>query len=335
MKDVLIDKLNAYVCQVFSRLDIGEQWSGTANLPVFLQYSYLYREATLLGRDCLLMFDLGDNDEQTSVSSINKHIDILSKSFGGDIIYVVEDIAPYTRKKLVEKKVSFIVPGKQLYLPSFALDFREQFKSRTRSKSAQLGATAQVILLRKIYQNNNKLLSTSELLNDLNVSRMNISRAYNELVSIGLATIVQVGRNKLLSFDSCGRELWNNSLRFLTSPVKRSILVDDIFFDHSNNFDLIKSGECALSTYSMLMNPKRMTYALDTRKWPEIKKSFNIKELDFNYESSTEIELWKYDPRILTNTNVVDPLSLFLSLQNYEDERVEIETENLLNKVWG
>ncbi len=47
------------------------------------------------------------------------------------------------------------------------------------------------------------------------------------------------------------------------------------------------------------------------------------------------VEIWKYSPHLLSNTNTVDKLSLYLSLKETEDERVQIELDNLLNALWS
>ena len=46
------------------------------------------------------------------------------------------------------------------------------------------------------------------------------------------------------------------------------------------------------------------------------------------------LELWRYDPGKLSEGNCVDPLSLALSLQNDQDERVEMAVEEMLEKIW-
>jgi len=45
------------------------------------------------------------------------------------------------------------------------------------------------------------------------------------------------------------------------------------------------------------------------------------------------IEIWKYDPKLLSHTGTVDKLSLYLSLKDNDDERVQIELDNLLNDI--
>ena len=45
------------------------------------------------------------------------------------------------------------------------------------------------------------------------------------------------------------------------------------------------------------------------------------------------VEVWKYNPRLLTETGTVDRLSLYLLLKDYDDERVQIELENMMNEI--
>ena len=45
------------------------------------------------------------------------------------------------------------------------------------------------------------------------------------------------------------------------------------------------------------------------------------------------IEVWKYDPALLSETGVVDKLSLYLLLKDYEDERVQIELDNMIKDI--
>jgi DNA-binding MarR family transcriptional regulator len=335
VKSDILEKLSTYVENVFYKLDVGGLWTEAANLPVFLQSSYLYRRASLLGRDCLLMLDLDEASERAGVSSIGKHVELVSKFFDGDVIYVVEDIASYNRKRLVEKKVSFVVPGKQLYLPLFALDFRETFKVLNKKPVKKLGSTAQVILLKSIYGMLPNLISTSDLLDELNVSKMNISRAYNELSKFGLVTTITSGRKKLFHFEDSGIKLWQKSFNYLDSPLKKTVWVDRYALSHIPESNLTPAGELALSFYGMLMEPKEKTYALDVKQWAEMKKILGIKELAHATENSMKVELWRYEPKLLTKKCIVDPLSLFLSLQTEDDERLDIEKEHLLNELWS
>ena len=46
-----------------------------------------------------------------------------------------------------------------------------------------------------------------------------------------------------------------------------------------------------------------------------------------------EIQVWKYNPKMLSTEGVVDKLSLYLSLKDNDDERIQIELERLINEM--
>ena len=52
-----------------------------------------------------------------------------------------------------------------------------------------------------------------------------------------------------------------------------------------------------------------------------------------NKYGTYRIEIWRYDPKLLTHSEVVDKLSLYLSLVNHEDERVQIELDKLIADI--
>ena len=60
---------------------------------------------------------------------------------------------------------------------------------------------------------------------------------------------------------------------------------------------------------------------------------FNVEVLAKFYTSG-KVEMWRYDPQKLSNTKMVDKLSLALSLREDTDERVEEAVEEMLNTLW-
>ncbi len=80
----------------------------------------------------------------------------------------------------------------------------------------------------------------------------------------------------------------------------------------------------------MLNEPSIKSYATNNcSKWKSICT-------DYLYDSKYQIELqlWRYNPRKLTNNNIVDILSLALSLEEDYDERVEASVEESLKCLW-
>jgi len=61
-----------------------------------------------------------------------------------------------------------------------------------------------------------------------------------------------------------------------------------------------------------------------------------VKNKDFIKDKKlVEIELWDYDPRLFSNSSNVDILSLYASLKDETDERVEQALEDVLRgELW-
>jgi len=85
------------------------------------------------------------------------------------------------------------------------------------------------------------------------------------------------------------------------------------------------------------MNPSRQEYyAIDKKLFYELQKQGKFINLN-PYEGHYCLELWKYNPAKLaegiTEKFNVDPLSLYLSLQEMHDERVENALEMIIEKI--
>jgi hypothetical protein len=50
-------------------------------------------------------------------------------------------------------------------------------------------------------------------------------------------------------------------------------------------------------------------------------------------QATAKIEVWSYEPKLLGDNEAVDPLSLYLSLRNSADERIQQQIELLLETL--
>jgi hypothetical protein len=83
------------------------------------------------------------------------------------------------------------------------------------------------------------------------------------------------------------------------------------------------------------MNPSQQKYyAIEKGNFFYLQKNGQLKYPN-EYEGKYGLEVWKYNPEPLANIlnnniPVVDPLSLYLSLKDNRDERVEMALEQIL-----
>ena len=106
-------ELERYVHDALGVSVKSRPWSGADQLPPFLRERYRFAQAELLGLNALFVIDA--NPEEQSPATVRKHMDLLQTKQHADLIYVRAQVTAYNRKRLIEQKVPFIVPGNQMY----------------------------------------------------------------------------------------------------------------------------------------------------------------------------------------------------------------------------
>jgi DNA-binding MarR family transcriptional regulator len=216
------------------------------------------------------------------------------------------------------------VPGNQLYLPDLGIDLREHFKKQ-RQPHTTLTPQAQFILL--AYLLKRQVIdhwTASSLAVAFQTTKMTMGRAIEDLSTHDLIEIIPKGRIREVQFVDTGRMLWEKALPIMSSPVYKRL-----YFEKFHSSDTILSGLSALSEQTMLAEPNRKILAISHIAWNQ--KYRNHTRLTVPAaEARIEVELWRYDPRPCGVAGMVDPLSLYLSFREEQDERIEQAREQLL-----
>ena len=300
-------------------------WGGADQLPHFLRERYRFAQAELLGRNALLLIDT--NLEEQSPATVRKHMDMLQTKQHADLIYVRAQVTAYNRKRLIEQKVPFIVPGNQMYLPMLALDLREHFR-RIREESPTFSPSTQVVVLYALLRDERRVLIPTEMAPLLGYSAMTMTRAFDQLETTGLAEVTVRGRERCLRFNRGRREIWEKAQPFLRSPVNKRL-----FIRLTEGVEgASRAGLTALEHYSMLAAPGYTTYALSREDWKALRIRHTIIEVPAQDPDASEIEVWWYPPALFAEDGIVDPLSLYLSLKADQDERTETAVEEMMEK---
>ncbi len=93
------------------------------------------------------------------------------------------------------------------------------------------------------------------------------------------------------------------------------------------------AGMSALSQRSLLEDDRLPTYAVSKKSLPALLDNRLFREAHGSEEATFTLEAWHYDPFVLSQHTTVDPLSLYLSLRDSPDERVQQQLETLLEGV--
>jgi hypothetical protein len=158
---------------------------------------------------------------------------------------------------------------------------------------------------------------------------MTMSRAFDELENVGVGEHSVKGKERYLHFQQSARDLWEQTLPFMRSPARKklNILIEE------KAHPAIRAGLSALAHYSMLAEPRNPVFAFGSDEWKTWNRRHAITELTAPEPGSWEIELWGYSPEQFATEGFVDRLSLYLSLKDNNDERVEAALEEMMEKI--
>ena len=322
MKD-LVNRLKRYLLDTLGITVTLSKPTNPESLPFFLQDIYDVFQVRLLNQEVIVL--ASRNDSELTPATIHKHIDIVSQKLKIKAVFVHSIISSFNRKRLIEHKVPFVIPGNQMYLPDLGIDLREYFIKK-RSKTVILGPSTQAVILYALTQIMVEPLTPTQLAEALGYSRMAMTRSLDEIESLELAEVSITGRKRLVCFDKNRRNLWGKALPHLRSPVKENVWLKTMIHE----LPVCQAGLTVLACYSMLTPPKRQVYAIFAKDWKAIKRKYPHEIISYPDEAEYELEVWSYSPDLFANGKIVDPFSLYLSLRDIKDERVESAMEKMM-----
>lgn len=312
-----------------------EPWEGEAVLPLYLREQYQFYQVKSTGgvRRFLLCIDRA---EQTP-ALIEKNFKQLSAKTQNALVYVRQSITSYDRKRLIDKKIPFVIPGNQMFLPFIGLDLRERYTdNRIRSEIA-FSPAAQYLVLYLLDNPAPMEMNQSNAARLLGYQNMTMVRAFREIESAGIGSTEKVGKEKYLRIIDTRHKVWEKIEPRLNNPVMRRVYVRGLDQQVINELELAIAGESALARVSMLNEPRVPVWAIQSKTWQSQKGGLlrKLQEIPYAEVGSVEIELWRYPVLMPGQQETVDPLSLYLSLRERADERLQDALAKLLEaKLW-
>lgn len=304
-------------------------WAHSNELPYFLRDAFEFHELALLGQPILLA--TGRVEAKQSLKDVRIWLDKVKSLAGWPVVYVTDALASYERRRLIEQKISFVVPGNQLYLPDLGLDLREYFRKRAPAADTALSPSAQAMLitalLRQPWQAD---WQPSAVAVDLGYTPMTLSRAVKELTAAGLATAYTVGRARWLRMELPPAQTWERAKPSLRTPVTRTVWVAG--HGHRAERPRRVAGLSALARGSMLAEPRWPVYAVTAAEWKAATNA-GVRALPEPEAGAQEWQLWRYSPALMPDATTVDPLSLMLSLKDNTDDRVQLALDELKGQL--
>lgn len=328
----ILEKLEKYVQNTLDIDFTVVPWHKWSLVPYAISDSYDLYELVLIQTPCILMID--KRNESRAPAQIEKQIATISALDNGRVIYVAASITSYDRKRLIERKIAFIVPDNQMYLPFLAVDLREYYR-KPGNKVDKLGPAAQCLLLSLLQNPEWKGITPGIAAQHLGYTPTTMARAFEALYQLEVGSHWTSIREKHIEIDKQNRkQTWEHIQPYLSSPVTRKLFVRLKKSADSIPDVFTVAGLSALAILTNLADSNTPVYALESKLWQaSIRSQFEI--VPYPEGDIMELQLWKY-PVKLISADHIDLLSLYLSLKNEKNERVQSALNSLLEGfVWS
>jgi len=326
MKD-MIGKTKRYLKENLGIDADISSWPFESELPLFLKAIYKFKKIQILNFEYILITP--ESETSSTPATIEKHINWIQDHFSTEVIVLSTSLLGYDRKRLINRKIPFIVPGKQMYLPIQGIDFREHTTNIRSERRKGLSPSAQAFFLYCLYEGISDNINTNNIIGNFRYTKMTISRIFSELNENEILVKSGNGHNVTYSFKSDKKSIWNNYQKEFQSPVTKSGWILKKQEDHLGPV----AGLSALSQYTNISEPNYSTIAVNTNQWQLLKDSQHIEWIPKQELGVIRLEKWNYNPELFSKNGVIDPLSLYLSLRNSHDERVSAASNTLLGKM--
>lgn len=301
-------------------------------LPFYLKETYWFYYGDFFFENEFTL--LIPKHELPKVSQIKKNMETIEDLFHRRTALVYNTIPSYIRHRLIQKQINFIVPGWQMFMPNIRVDLNEKEYARP-EKTEKLIPSAQLIILYQILKKYDSLekYSLKDLADKLGYSAMAITKAVNNLKVHELCK-TEGSKEKYIRFSSDISELWFKALPLMTSPVLKQVYIENY-----PDEELLMANTTALPEYTDMNPSKQHYFAIEKNKYYKLEKENKLQGLN-KFEGQYCLEIWKYDPLILSEDiaqeSVVDPLSLYLTFTDNQDERIEMALEQIIKKyIYG
>ena len=301
-------------------------------LPFYMVDGKAFYEAEVMGQKFLLVSFIGESELRRD--SLKHTLNQLEITTAMPVAFAFDTLNDFQRKNLIEEGVPFVTASSIFYLPFLGIAYRRR-KYTASQKPLKKGeilpkltASAQAFFLFMLYKVKETPISKSKAARANGLTPMSVSRYCKELLDRGLIQETKERNTQQICCSATGRALFDKALPYLISPVKKEIILlpCEAFEKYP------KAGETALSQITMLTPPKAEVAACGTHDSLANMKSLPKENLGFFKNNFVQLQVWKYDPQPLMQNNRIDTVSLYMSLKDSPNERVQACIKEMLEK---
>ena len=288
-------------------------------LPLYITERYEVQRILLGELWCIALTPIG---EMETLPALKKQIRKIQEIENSPVFIRARRLSRFRCQNMIQNRIPFVTE-KQIYLP-FMGTYLEKMNDQLESLK-QLTPSAQQLLLLYFYSETQKMY-LSEAGKKLPVTAMTLTRAARQLEETNFFYITKDGVNIVIESKYDKGELYERMKTYMISPIKEKGYIER----NAVTGDMILAGTSALAEKTTLNEGRLKTYAVYARAFD--KKCIQSELIDPDRQA--EVELWKYDPKLLASDGIADPVSVALSIDSNNDERVEDAVDYMINNTW-
>lgn len=294
-------------------------------MPYYIRDNYKLQRLSWKNNDCIL---LSPSSSAWRLPTLRKHLKNLQEICQEPCALSLENLTSMQRRNLLENNVPFVSASQQVYLPFWGCAFIEKFKSNTTIPDKMAPGT-QLVFLYLYYLKSIEDINLTKISKALQLSKATCTRAINDLTASGLLIQKVNGTNKWITPAFEKPEFLKKGYARLKSPVERLVYVKEL----PESLLCFQSGVKALSEITMVgAKEQDAGLAISKKTCPVISADDIISKQDFEDFGGTVLEVWNYDPSLLSKSGRVDEISLLLSLESNQDERIQMGLDEIREK---
>jgi hypothetical protein len=300
-----------------------ERYDKLEQLPLMLRANYDLYDMEINGQHCLLARPKKDTG-LVELRKQQKRLETLASMYC--VLYLTW-MNQYSRDKMLEEGIPFVLENRQVYMPFLGVLLRPN-ETRELKPCSGVSFLTQKLLLLALYDRWENVTVTMAA-EHLKVSKMSITRCFDEIESLEVPVLVKKGRIRYISSKGDKKNQWEILKAFMRMPV-----IQEFYLEEDISVGLIKSGISALSEFSMLGDNSYPTCAITKTQM----KEYGIRERKQvpkgEVPGCVVQELGYLIP--YKDGKVIDPLTTLLIVENEREEpRVDKALDEMLEEyVW-
>ena len=297
-------------------------------LPISFEKRFQYAKMKFHKESFLLIKE----KRRGSLNSFVTQARTIGRKASMDVILVFSKLSDNEKKQLLQARVPFVDFKGNLFFPPLGLALNanhdvEVFKELTPSE--------QLTWIAFLLTKGQKVVDVDLLSQITGLPNSTIYRCLRTFKTLNWLN----KPNKLYTYTASKKELFLKSESFLFNPIKKRLLLSDFDLKKiQSDSMLLYGGTYALSYLTFLAeSDENSSYVISQRQFNKLSLPLSQHVLE-----GKVLEIWRYSPFVSEFWNdfketqdrqFVDPISLYLTLKDDDDPRVEEEVEAIKNNI--